>query len=201
MFAKLTETTPGVYELPVIRTVTSFGKLVVEVGGRTFRPGQMDREARKALGWFDLVVDGVPDNKRAGAPSDTFDGNTVRRSFPSQVYKDITILKEKKMEDLGRTAAAILLEPVVTNGVTITPTLQTISELLALNSHGGLTAIRTDDGLVETPTSVVALIAKALVDRLADVNAAELVHQTAIRALTGKLAVVNYDLQKGWPVS
>jgi hypothetical protein len=84
MFAKLTETSPGVFELPVIKTTKSI-QLVMELtpdGKHRVSVGRLPAPARLLYGWADFHEEAEHDHV-LGAPLDTFDGTTVTRTYPN----------------------------------------------------------------------------------------------------------------------
>lgn len=88
MFAKLTETSRGVFGLPVVRTVSGLDG-VVEItpnGKHKVSIGRLMPQTRALYGWYDFQEQKLP-NHNLGAPTDTFSGDVVFRKYPDAVER------------------------------------------------------------------------------------------------------------------
>ena len=88
MFAKLTETSQGVFGLPVVRTVSGLDG-VVEItpdGKHKVSIGRLTPQTRTLYGWYDFQERKLP-NHNLGAPTDTFVDDVVFRKYPDAVER------------------------------------------------------------------------------------------------------------------
>jgi len=205
-FCKLTETSPGVFALPVARIFSQGGWMKEYVGSQ--RVVAMPADWQNANG-YRAFFDAPPNdpNWSAGGSLDTDSGSAVDRSYPSPLLKDDAILLAAQLEKLAAHRWAVEVAGVMFNG------------LLVPSGRGDRTALKhAIDGFdmvaSGTPPTVpfkVSNGAFARIDKptlegawtmvlmyVQNCYTVEEMHTTALQALTGE-AIITYDIYNSWP--
>ncbi len=207
MFAKLTETSPGVFSLPVTRTVIRLhGVTETTPEGKRVSIDRLLPADRPALGWYELIEDSFTSTFQSpGVPLDTVTDTEVLRSFPNPVSLEITTLYATRQADLEFLRTRLLGLGVAAGAVQARTDLEGLTEALSmlvasqrpappvLHTYMSLTGIK-----VITASGVLPLVT-AVQDYRQDVEENFATHLMALGALTDPEDLGSYDLTTGWP--
>jgi hypothetical protein len=211
-YCKLTETSPGVHGLPVVRK-TMFDESVV-LAGRSYRLSELTEAQRQGIGWATWSEEAV-DTKIyvPGASVDALSASGVQRTYPNQTYRPLADLKKDKL------ALLALHRWVISNGGTTIggnvfktddSSANEIDTALRQIERGLLTPpvkfTSSTSGNFQADQATLQTILNGIVGHRQAARAAEYAHAEAINALTTESAVVAYDYKanitgSAWPVN
>lgn len=207
MYAKLTETTPGVWGLPVARIVNNAGFQREKIYDDNLQilVANLPAADQRSHGFFSFTENRVDLSVSiAGAAVDVLDGGQVTRTYPNAALKPDADLRAIMYERLG--AERWRQE---TGGITVSsmniPTAREDRGLIkhALDTIGDAPAtmpFKVGPGqFVDVNKATLQTIWNAVAAHVEHCFDQEQTHAAAIASATGQ-AILDYDITTGWTV-